>query len=196
MVLFLFCFLKGKPVVEKVANHEALVDDHVTFKCNVIANPAANIWWLYEGKFIEGTGFQKEYHYGQCNESLTMYFITHNHAGSYSCQARNVFGKALSIAGILIVKIKGRVNKKYQWLQDHHDYCDDIIPCTMYHIPYDTFIQTLHKMIQVLPNTQKSMWYQQPILENWNKQIAHFAVSTNLLNENCGKKSRLFISKW
>ncbi|XP_028408941.1 obscurin-like protein 1 isoform X2 [Dendronephthya gigantea] len=106
---------KGKPEVElQVINKNIYVDENAFFTCKVRANPAAEIFWLYEGRFITREEQRKIYSYSDCNTTLTITFAEPKDTGRYSCMARNSYGEMTSNLTILAVQQKEKFKKVYK----------------------------------------------------------------------------------
>ena len=96
-----------------VLKKDIYVDDAATFTCNVRANPAAEIFWLYEGRFINKEEQRAQYSYGDCNSTLTIPFAEPRDTGRYTCMARNSYGKTISNTIVLAVQQKGNGDLYY-----------------------------------------------------------------------------------
>ena len=106
---------EGKPKVEiQLVNKEIYVDDSAFLTCNVRSYPGAEIFWLYEGKFITNEEQRASYAYSDCNTSLTINFAEARDTGRYSCMARNSHGETTSERVTLLVQQRDKFEKLYK----------------------------------------------------------------------------------
>jgi hypothetical protein len=87
-------------IINLTPSHTALLYDNVTLVCEILANPAAHIWWTKDGNksHHDNVRFQND------NKILVITRAEMKNIGNYSCHANNSLSPT---SESLTLKLKG-----------------------------------------------------------------------------------------